>query len=186
MVMIRPASVPISIIPEKNKYMPSIDWSTFTVRININASPDALYKAWTSSKAIEYWFLRKSDYYNAKGELRHPDEEVEAGDQYTWYWHGYDDKTFEKGSILELNGKDLFRFNFGKAGNCTVRIKEEEGQTIVELTQEDIPTDEQSRMNYHVGCKSGWTFHLADMKSLFEGGPDLRNKDERLKNMMNS
>ena len=65
-------------------------------------------------------------------------------------------------------------------------IKEEQGKRIVELVQEDIPTDEKGKQYYHVGCKTGWSFHLADMKSLFEGGIDLRNKDEQLKDMLNS
>jgi hypothetical protein len=40
--------------------------------------------------------------------------------------------------------------------------------------------------NYHVGCKAGWTFYLANLKSILEGGIDMRNKKTRLKEMLNS
>ena len=162
------------------------DWSRFVVRINVNAPVEKLYQAWTTREGIEYWFLRFSEYKKAGGIVRENKEPVEKGDTYRWRWHGYPDSVTEEGSILELNGKDFFKFSFGKAGNCAVTIKEEEGETIVELVQDNIPTDEQGMHYYHVGCKTGWTFHFANMKSIFEGGIDLRNKNERLQDMLNS
>jgi hypothetical protein len=57
---------------------------------------------------------------------------------------------------------------------------------IVELVQDNISTDEKGKELWHVGCKTGWTFYLANMKSMFEGGIDLRNKNEQLQEMMNS
>ena len=162
------------------------DWTRFSVRININAPIEQLYRAWTSQQGIEHWFLRMSEYRTADGRLRKPSEEVEKGDTYKWRWHGYPDSVTEEGTVLELNGKDMFRFSFGKAGNCTVKIYTEQGQTITELIQDQIPDDEKGREYYHVGCKTGWTFHLANMKSIFEGGKDLRNKDEQLKEVLNS
>jgi hypothetical protein len=82
------------------------------------------------------------------------------------------------------NGKDYFQFKFGDAGICTVTIKEDHGYTIVELVQSEIPIDEEGMHYYHLGCKVGWTFHLTNMKSIFEGGKDLRNKDVELKNVL--
>jgi len=52
--------------------------------------------------------------------------------------------------------------------------------------QEEIPTDEKSMQSFYVGCKTGWTFYLANMKSILEGGIDLRNKNEKLQQMLNS
>jgi hypothetical protein len=56
----------------------------------------------------------------------------------------------------------------------------------VELVQENIPDDESGKLTWHVGCKTGWTFYLANMKSLYEGGIDLRNKNENLQQVLNS
>lgn len=164
----------------------NFDWSRFSVRININAPAEKLYRAWTSQEGIEHWFLRMSEYRRPDGVLREKGEQVEKGDTYKWRWHGHPDSVTEEGEILDLNSRDLFKFSFGKAGNCTVKIYNEQGQTIVEMIQDNIPVDEKGREYYHVGCKSGWTFHFANMKSIFEGGKDLRNKDEKLENVINS
>jgi len=164
----------------------SYDWSRFSVRININASMEKLYRAWATRSGMEYWFLRLSEYKKHDGSLRGDDELAAKGDSYKWLWHGWPDETVEYGEILDENGHDLFRFSFGKAGNCTVRIYREQGETIVELVQDDIPVDEQGKHYWHVGCKTGWTFYLANMKSLFEGGIDLRNKNVNLQQVLNA
>ncbi len=162
------------------------DWSRFTVRIDVKAPVEKLYRAWATRAGMEYWFLRLSEYKKPDGSLRDNEELVGKGDSYKWLWHGWPDDTVENGQVLECNGKDLFKFSFGKAGNCSVRIYEEQNATIVELVQDEIPTDEHGMQYWHVGCKTGWTFYLANMKSLFEGGVDLRNKNERLQQMLNS
>ena len=166
--------------------MSNYDWSKFVTRINVNAPVENLYWCWATREGIEYWFLRMSEYKSPDGSLRAGDEPVKKGDNYVWRWHGWSDETTEYGSILDCNGKDLFKFSFGKAGDCTVIIKEELGQNIVELVQENIPDDEEGRRTWHLGCKTGWTFYLANLKSLLEGGVDLRNRDEGLKNVINS
>ena len=135
---------------------------------------------------MESWFLRLSEYKGPADQLRGKDEAVQKGDQYKWLWHGWPDETVEYGSILDCNGKDFFSFSFGKAGNCTVRIYTEQDETIVEIMQENIPDDDNGRLTWHVGCKTGWTFYLANLKSVYEGGLDLRNKNERLREMTNS
>ena len=165
----------------------SADWDRFTVRINIkNVPTENLYWAWASRKGMEYWFLRLSEYKTPSGKERNPNELVEKGDSYKWLWHGWPDDTVEHGEILECNGRNFFKFSFGKAGNCSVTLKEEEGEKIVELIQDNIPSDEAGKHIWHVGCKTGWTFYLANMKSLFEGGIDLRNRNEKLQNVINS
>lgn len=166
--------------------MTTFDWSRFVTRITVQAPIETLYRAWATREGIESWFLRLSEYKTRDGALRKNEESVQVGDTYKWLWHGYADDTVEHGQILDLNDKDYFKFSFGKAGICTVSIKTELGEHIVELTQEDIPTDEKGKEYYHVGCKTGWTFYLANLKSIIEGGIDLRNKNEKLQQMLNS
>lgn len=166
--------------------MSTIDWSRFVTRINIGAPAEAIYKMWATRGGMESWFVRLSEYKDKDGVERGADEEVIIGDTYKWLWFGYGDEAVEHGKILELNGKDHIKFSFGKAGNVTVTIREEEGEHIVELTQDNIPTDEKGMYNFHVGCKGGWTFYLANLKSILEGGIDLRNKKVRQKEMLNS
>lgn len=166
--------------------MEHYDWSRFVTRININAPEEKLYLAWTTRSGIESWFLRRSEFREPDGSLRGDEEPVQEGDSYTWWWHGYPDSVFETGTILSANGKNAFSFRFGKAGICRVSIREEKGERIVELVQEEIPTDEVSMKNYHLGCKTGWVFYLANLKSILEGGIDLRNRNEQLQEMLNS
>lgn len=166
--------------------MADFDWSRFMLRIDINAPVEKLYAGWATRPGIEKWFLRYCEYRDKSNIPREDNVYAEKGDTYTWRWHGYPDTVTEEGTILEANGKDLFKFSFGKAGDCSVTIRKEQGVTIVELVQENILTDEQGRQYYHLGCKTGWAFHLADMKSIYEGGIDLRNKREDLAEMLNS
>jgi uncharacterized protein YndB with AHSA1/START domain len=166
--------------------MENFDWSKFSVRINVNATIDELYKAWATKRGIERWFLKQSDFENEAGQLLKHDDFVKTNDKYTWRWFGYPDSVTEQGEILDANGSNTFKFRFGKAGVCTVNIRTEHGETLVELIQDEIPTDEKGKQNFHIGCKGGWTFYLANLKSIYEGGVDLRNKNEKLQEVINS
>ena len=161
-------------------------WSSFVTRINVNAPIEKLYALLATSIGMEYWFLRMSEYKKPDGNLRAGDEPAQRGDTYRWRWYGWSDDVTEEGTILDCNGNNLFKFSFGKAGDCTVQIKNEKGYTMVELTQENIPDDDQGKHYWYVGCKTGWTFYLTNLKSLCEGGIDLRNKDEQLQHVINS
>lgn len=162
------------------------DWSKFTLRIDIQASKEAIYDAWVSQEIIDLWFLRKLRIYNNKGIEKDCFEKMEQGDSYEWWWYGQNDDVMETGAILEANGSDRVAFTFGKAGDCYISIYEEMGENIIELRQVNIPTDERSMHEFHLGCKVGWSFFLANLKSILEGGADLRNKNENLKRMANS
>lgn len=166
--------------------MSGYDWSKFSARIDVRAGVNDVYAAWTTRLGLERWFLRVAEFTKPDGGLRDAAAAIQNGDHYRWLWHGYDDATVERGVIEESNGLDFLRFTF--AGSClvSVSITVEEGVTIVELRQENIPLDETSRVNYHLGCLTGWTFYLANLKSILEGGIDLRNKNEKLRKLVNA
>lgn len=166
--------------------MSHYDWTKFTLKVDIRATPIAAYNAWATQANLESWFLRKAIFTTPDGKLRDETAPAQAGDTYLWRWHGYEDKSQEKGKVLDLNGKDMFKFTF--AGECevTVTSKLYEGRTIVELIQEKIPTDEISKVRLHMGCNNGWTFYLANLKSIMEGGLDLRNRNVNIKNVITS
>ena len=169
--------------------MSNYDWSRFTKRIDVNVPIETLYTAWSTRRAMEDWFLRLCDYKKPDGTPRAGDEPAEKGDSYTWRWHGWANDTTETGTILEANGQDYFSFSFGgeKAGDMRVNVtlKTEEGVSIVEVTQENIPTDENGKTQYHLGCMEGWVFYLANLKSVLQGGIDLRNRNEKLGKIIN-
>jgi len=162
------------------------DWSRFVKRIQTKATISDAYTAWTTQHGLERWFLRDADFATKEGTPRDAHSFVKPGDTYKWLWHGYDDTTAETGEVLEGNGTDTFKFVFGTAGIVTITIKTEQGETIVELLQENIPTDEKHKVYFHLGCSTGWTFYLANLKSVLEGGLDLRNKNAELKNVVSA
>lgn len=166
--------------------MATYDWSRFSTRINIRADVKDIYGALTTRAGLEKWFLRTAEFSTTAKIVRNPYDGIAAGDAYRWMLFGYDDSVVETGSVLEVNGKDLLRFTF--AGSCvvTVTIKIESGETIVELQQENIPLDEDARVHYHLGCLTGWTFYLANLKSVLEGGIDLRNKNKEIQKVVNA
>jgi uncharacterized protein YndB with AHSA1/START domain len=166
--------------------MSEYDWSRFVLRIPITASREKIYNAWATKQGIESWFLRSADFFTPQNTLRGEQEFIQNGDRYTWLWHGYDDETVEHNDILETNGEDTISFVF--AGHCivTVVIGMIDHETIVQLTQENIPTGEEGKVNIHIGCMEGWTFYLANLKSVLEGGIDLRNRNVNIGKVVNA
>jgi hypothetical protein len=39
---------------------------------------------------------------------------------------------------------------------------------------------------FFIECGLGWTFYLANLKSILEGGLDLRNKNPEIQKMINA
>jgi uncharacterized protein YndB with AHSA1/START domain len=151
-------------------------WTNFKVAGDYNTDIRNLYEAWTTTAGLEKWFLRKANFYTIPMRTREPEEFVMKEDTYEWYWHGYDDETFETGQILEANGTDFLKFTFSGGSVVSVGITSRNGVSIVELTQENIPLEDDPSKNLFVQCQVGWTFYMANLKSVIEGGVDLRNK----------
>lgn len=151
-------------------------WTRFKVTGDFNIDIRTLYEAWATPEGLEEWFLRKADFFTIAGRHREPEEFILKEDTYEWYWHGWGDETCEKGQVLEANGTDLIKFTFAKDNVVTVNISSRNGISLVELTQENIPIEEDPAKSLFVQCQAGWVFYFANLKSVLEGGLDLRNK----------
>jgi uncharacterized protein YndB with AHSA1/START domain len=164
------------------------DWSSFTKRVNINASIADVYSLCATPAGLEKWFLRLAEFTQPNGKLSGANNVIDAGQNFRWLWHGWPDTMEEKGQILEANATDLIKFTFGQEGAedmvCTFKIYTEQNETIFEIMQENIPTDERGNCYYHIGCMTGWSFFMVNMKSVLENGYDLRNKNADLKNVI--
>ena len=152
-------------------------WASFKVAGDYNTDVRSLYEAWATAEGIEKWFLRKANFYTIPRRTREPHEFIMTEDTYEWYWHGWGDDAVEKGQILEANGTDTIKFTFSRGSIVTVYIYSRNGVSMVELTQENIPEEADLTKNLYVQCQLGWTFYLANLKSVIEGGVDLRNKN---------
>jgi len=164
--------------------MKDFNWTSFDRKIAVQASLQEMYDAWTKPQELERWFLSKAHYTRPDGSVVSPTEYISEGDAYQWSWHTWD--ILEEGRVLFTNGKDLMRFSF--AGECTVEIKlKEKGEDILmSLTQSNIPTDNMSKKNIRLGCYEGWSFYMVNLKSIYEGGLDLRNMDKKYTGIINT
>ena len=158
----------------------------FIKRISIHASPKKVFEAWSTQSGLESWFLRRAEFTDIGGRKRSRDESIDKGDQYLWTWHGYGDDVYEQRTILNSNGVDSLSFEF--TGQCivTVNVKTERGETICELIQERIPFSDDITDHLYILCGEGWTFYLTNLKSILEGGIDLRNKNMELTKLVNA
>ena len=151
-------------------------WTSFKVVGDYDTDLRSLYESWATPEGLEKWFLRKADFHTVPRRLREPDEFILKEDTYEWYWHGFGDDAVEKGQILEANGTDFIKFTFSAGSTVSVSLYTRNGVSIIELTQENIPVENDPAKNLFVQCQVGWTFYLANLKSILEGGIDLRNK----------
>lgn len=143
-------------------------WSEFRLRVNIRVPVDRAYAAWATPAGLESWFLRKA---------------ILDDDHYEWYWFGYPDSVLEKGRITTANGTNLFAFTFSLGCPVSVSFYTEHEETIVELVESGLPDDEAG-LKHYVGDSKGWIFYLTNLKSVLEGGLDLRNRKEELTNVI--
>jgi hypothetical protein len=144
-------------------------WSQFKLRVNIQCSVQKAYDAFATPAGWQSWFLSKC---------------VFTGDQYEWSWYGYPDTMIERGKILSANGKDRYSFTFSQGSVVEIFIYAESGETIVELTESNFPSDPQERIKYYVADIRGWTFYLANLKAVLEKNIDLRNRKEELQDVI--
>ena len=161
----------------------SQDWTSFTENIAVRSTLSTMYNAWTTPTEIEKWFLKTCTYKDKTHTPLDRTENVTSEYVYEWTWYLFD--VLEKGRVTQANGKDFFQFTF--AGDCLVDVQLTEigDHVLVTLKQHSIPTDEKSKFTIRIGCLQGWTFYLVNLKSFYETGYDLRNKNPELKGVNN-
>ena len=91
---------------------------------------------------------------------------------------------FDQRPVLDANGKDKFAFSFSSNCPVTVTIYKEQDEVIVELIEDNIPVDNGRIFKHYTSNTMGWTFYLTNLKSVLEGGLDLRNFNPSLQNVI--
>ncbi|MBI1756373.1 MAG: SRPBCC domain-containing protein [Fimbriimonas ginsengisoli] len=150
------------------------DWREFRLRVFVDRSQEAVFSAWVRSGELERWFLTKAEYYDKEGKPLDPAESAVRGCTYRWEWV---EGTIEKGSILTSDGFGSLAFSFGDGCTVALTLARLDGRTAIELLQSHVMTDVDRRERFYVDCLQGWTFYLANLKSVLEGGLDLREKE---------
>ncbi|HVS98188.1 MAG TPA: SRPBCC domain-containing protein [Puia sp.] len=161
-----------------------IDFSQFKLRVNIKASIEDAYRAWTTAAGLNSWFIGKMIFTDGNGVVRPDDAPVQAGDDYTCSFATTPENVLIKGKVLKANGRDLFSLSFSKNCPVTISIYSEHGETIVELIESNVPNEEDVVVRQYVSDSKGWIFYLVNLKSVLEGGLDLRNRNVEIKNVI--
>jgi uncharacterized protein YndB with AHSA1/START domain len=161
----------------------SQDWKSFVRRVYVAQPVSWLYRAWATTEGMESWFLQRAQFRAADGALRERDEFVQPQDTYAWHWHGYN--FTGEGQITEANGVDFVQFTFVRDAVVSVKFAEGEKRTLVELRQENHHDDGDQRAQTFVECFGGWTYHLTNLRSVAEGGLDLREKEHHVEDLVN-
>lgn len=163
------------------------NWSSFSKRIIINKPVSIVYDAWAIPNELEIWFLEQVDFKSDKDEKKNKWKQIEKHDTFVWKWHNWD--TLEKGKVLEANGNNILSFTFGIEGQVKITLNDLGESTELILIQSNIPTDEISKMNIYIGCITGWTFWLTNLKAYLEYNITLHAKglkQNETNNLVNS
>jgi uncharacterized protein YndB with AHSA1/START domain len=160
--------------------MSDYDWTQFTTRIYISSSPAEILRSWISPREIERWFVLKARHFDPARPRHDKIDGAATGDEYLWRWVGGSQET---GRFLEVKTDRRLRFTFGRVEGqeilVTVEFHRQHNDTRLTLTQEGLPTDEPTRVNWHMGCRLGWAFFLVNLKAYLEHGIDLRESNPR-------
>jgi uncharacterized protein YndB with AHSA1/START domain len=161
----------------------SNQWSEFKLRINISAPIDKAYAAWATQEGLESWFLKRVD-LTTGGTPRKKADQAQMGDEYEFRWYGHPDDISHKGRVVAADGKSQFTFTFSQDLPVSVSFYRECDETIVELVETFDPTDEVAVRKHYLGNMRGWIFYMINLKSVLEGGLDLRNRKVELRNVI--
>ena len=141
------------------------DWTQFSLKIEIMAPPEKVYQAWTDDAKIVKWFVEKAVI------------EPKKNGRIYLVWLG---EIAAEYRVTAVRKNGLFGFTFGEnAEEVLVRIRKSGHGSVCELRQFNLKTGPADRVAWHMGCKTGWTFFLANLKAWLEHGIDLRSHDPK-------
>lgn len=147
------------------------DFKKFIQRIYIFKSAELVYKMWAMPENIEKWYVKSSIYHTSEGKLRGKEDEIFKDDEYEWIWM---DGAKLNGMFIEADGKENLKFTFGKDVTVSIKLKQKDDRTLVELVQEQDMDEAEMKFNNYMACFPGWEFYLINLKSVCENGHDLR------------
>ncbi len=159
-------------------------WEKFTKKIVIKSDLSVVYRAWTISSLLEKWFLKKALLRDQNDKRVSPRQSALTGHRYTWQW--FAQSASETGIILKADGKNIFEFTFAGPSKVAINISKVRKGVVVELIQENFEADGNVRMKKWLECAFGWAFYLVNLKSYIEHGIDLRNKNIKYSDHVNS
>lgn len=159
------------------------NFKKFIQRIYVSKNIVEIYNMWTVVELIEKWYVVHASYHTSDGRLREKNENIKINDEYEWKWV---DGAMLHGRILQADGKENLSFTFGNSVIVTLNFKDINGnKTLIELTQEQSLDSWESNFQNYMACFPGWSFYLINLKSVCEGGLDLRETNPNVELLVN-
>jgi uncharacterized protein YndB with AHSA1/START domain len=157
-------------------------WKRFVQRIDVEAPIERVFAAWATAEGVAGWMVMESSLLDADGNEREPGATAEAGDRFRSAWHTGDGG---EARILEVRSPDLIRFTMQEGTEVEATMEPlDDGSVMVTMTQtHDL--DDEMNLTLLLAFKHGWAFYLTNLKSVLEGGKDLRNFTHDIEHRLN-
>jgi uncharacterized protein YndB with AHSA1/START domain len=147
-------------------------WRSFVQRIDVDASLERTFAAWATAEGLMGWMVMEASILDPDGNERGPGVAANAGDRFRNGWHT---GLVGEGVILEVESPRLIRFTMQEGVEVEATMEPlDDGSVMVTMTQTHDLSDEMN-LTLTLAFKEGWAFYLANLKSVLEGGKDLRN-----------
>jgi uncharacterized protein YndB with AHSA1/START domain len=143
------------------------DWTSFTRKVRINASPKLVFDAWTETQLMEEWFLKLCKIEDSNR------SKIKEGDQVVWEWHNFPNRMVV--DIKSYTERKNLVFTFGIEMEVDIQIQREGDWILLVLKQYNIPVDDASKMNFYVGCSRAWSTWMLNLKAFLEMGVSLHD-----------
>ena len=155
-----------------------MSWTELTSRIYVRAQASSDFEAWATEAGLVRWLAESAAFCAAGGPSPRPDGAARAGDSFRWVRQGGRDVL--AGQVVAAEWPGRVALTFGRAGTCEVTLTGEADGTLVEVCRRDLPDAETC-----AECSRCWAFRLANLKSVLEGGLDLRETDPARRGVVN-
>jgi uncharacterized protein YndB with AHSA1/START domain len=153
-------------------YPTPYDWSRFDVYQFVDGSRHEIFRRWTTADGLASFCFAFAEFVATNGRKRPMDEPLRAGDRYAWV---FPNGVTMEGRVLEVELDRLVSFSFDEV-RLTIRLAEQEGRTLVAVTQSEMPTGEEHRVRLHLDRRCTWTHVLTVLRGVVESRSDARDR----------
>ena len=154
--------------------MPNLDfWKQFQRKIYIQASPRDVFTALATTRGMRHWMLASATFYDAEQDILADDTVPSAGHTFSWQWRTGQEP--EKGRVSSLSRNQYLSYILQEdQQSISFQLKRKGAYTHLILTQQHDFNDKDRNRQVYLEGFSQWTFLLTNLKSVLEGGKDLR------------
>ena len=149
------------------------DWLGFTQAIQVDAATERVFELIATCAGLERWFIRRATASCDRAQF------LPVGDRLSLTWRGMNDADMtEVDGVLACEPMRRMRIGwYEDKGWVEFRVTARaSGGSTVELEQRMHPSADRALIEQaYIGCREGWAFYLANLKSVAEGGRDLRD-----------